>query len=101
MAALTEKQQYWSEQLEQANAFDGSLADYARHQGIRVQTLYQWRSALRKREITSAVVESGFTEVLPSFRINTSLTVQIGNAQLAFNQLPDAEWLARLIVAND
>ena len=37
---LTEKQQYWSIQVQNAEAFDGSIADYARSQGVSQQTLY-------------------------------------------------------------
>jgi transposase-like protein len=48
---LTNKQQYWSTQLEKAEAFDGSIADYARSQGVSKQTLYRWRHCLRQREV--------------------------------------------------
>ena len=92
---LTSKQQYWSEQLQRAEESGISLADYARANNIEPQKLYQWRSTLRKQTTTSVTTETHFAQVTP-----TSigfLTVHTATAQLSFNALPDAEWLARLI----
>lgn len=98
---LTSKQQYWSQHLEQADHFDGSLADYARSQGLSAQHLYQWRNVLRKREITEVATKTVFTEVTRSGFAGPSLTLQLGSAQMAFGSLPDAAWLRQLIAAHE
>jgi len=64
MPTLTAKQQYWSNQLQQTDAFDGTIADYARHSGIPAKTLYQWCGILRQREVASAD-KAVFAEVVP------------------------------------
>jgi len=94
---LTAKQHYWSQHLEQADIFDGSLADYARSQGLSAQHLYQWRTVLRKRELTQVATRTVFTEVTqPSFA-RPSLLLHLGPAQLEFATLPDPAWLAQII----
>lgn len=98
---LTAKQQYWSQHLEQADHFDGSLADYARSQGLSAQHLYQWRNVLRKREITEVATKTVFTEVTRSGCAGPSLTLQLGTAQLVFDALPDVVWLRQLITAHE
>lgn len=100
MPTLTAKQQYWAEHLQQADSFDGSLAEYARMQGVSAQHLYQWRNILRKREITQVASETVFTEVTRSGFDGSSLTLQLGNAQMTFQSLPDTQWLANLIAAH-
>jgi hypothetical protein len=50
-APLTNKQQYWSMQLQDAEAFDGGIAEYARSQGVSTQTLYRWRHCLRQPDV--------------------------------------------------
>ncbi len=103
MKTLTAKQQYWSNHLQQADAFDGSVADYCRHQGFPAKTLYQWRSILRQREAAPAQ-KAIFTEVVPETMMPApaySLTLQLGQAQLQFHYLPDSAWLAQLIAAHD
>ena len=97
MSTFTEKQQYWCEQLQRADSFDGSLADFARHQGIKAQTLYQWRSALRKREITQVASQTVFTEVAQSSFAAPGLVMYLGDAQLVFSVLPDPRWLGGLL----
>lgn len=102
MSTLTEKQQYWSEHLQKAEAFDGTMADYARQQGLSPQHLYQWRSELRKRERKQSDDYPVFTEVKPpSYHSPTqTITLQLGRAHITFSSLPDAQWLARLIIAH-
>lgn len=61
---LTNKQQYWSTQVQNAEAFDGSLADYARSQGVSKQTLYRWRHCLRQSEISQTITKRVLTKVV-------------------------------------
>lgn len=102
MSTFTEKQQYLSEHLQKAEAFDGSVADYARQQGLSPQHLYQWRSELRKRENKQSDDCPIFTEVKhpPCHSPMQTITLQLGRAHITFSSLPDAQWLARLIIAH-
>ena len=95
--SLTEKQQFWSEQLQRAEQSGASLADYARANNINPQKLYQWRSTLKKQITTSVTTETHFAQVVPG--TIDLLTVHLPCAQLSFTTLPDAQWLARLIAA--
>jgi len=95
--SLTEKQHYWSEQLQRAENSGDSLADYARANHIDPQKLYQWRSALKKQTISSVTTKTHFAQVVSSGV--EPLTVHFPAAQLSFNTLPDAHWLATLITA--
>lgn len=63
MPILTAKQQYWADHLQQADAFDGSVADYCRHHDLLAKTLYQWRGILRQRE-AAHTDKAVFTEVV-------------------------------------
>ena len=63
-APLTNKQQYWSMQLQNAEAFDGSFAEYARSQGVSTQTLYRWRHCLRQRDVLQTSTKTVFTQVV-------------------------------------
>jgi hypothetical protein len=103
MPTLTAKQQYWSNHLQQADAFDGTIADYARHTEIPAKTLYQWRGILRQRE-AARIHKPVFAEVTPELAtpaLTCSLTLQLGQAQLQFHHLPDSAWLAQLIAAHE
>lgn len=96
--SLTEKQQYWSEQLQRAEESGITLAEYARAHNIEPQKLYQWRSTLKKQVTTSVTTETHFARALPV--ASSFLTVHLPTAQLEFSSLPDADWLSRLISAS-
>jgi len=101
--ALTAKQRHWANHLQQADAFDGSMADYARSQGLSPKALYQWRSILKQRTVASSLEHQiAFTEVIAQpTAVRSTLTLMLGSAQLQFDQLPDEAWLVRLIAAHD
>lgn len=48
-ATMTERQQYWLDQIRAADAFEGSVADYARGEGLTPKELYQWKTILTRR----------------------------------------------------
>ena len=62
MKPLTEKQTYWKKHLEAAQAFEGTLADYARAHDVSRKKLYVYKSQLRKLE-EARVVSPGFVKV--------------------------------------
>ena len=95
---LTDKQQFWSEQLKRAEESGVSLANYDRSNNLDPQKLYQWRSTLKKQVTTSITTETHFARVIPG--ATELLTVHLPSAQLSFTTLPDAEWLVRVIAAS-
>jgi hypothetical protein len=46
---ITEQQQYWLDHIQAAEAFDGSIADYARAEGLEPKELYSWKGILVRR----------------------------------------------------
>ena len=95
----TRKQQYWYEHLQKADRSGSSLADYARLNDIPPQKLYQWRNTLKAQMTTEITTETRFTQVMTPPNCGPSLTLHLGNAQLAFARLPDPSWLGRLLEA--
>lgn len=47
--SITERQQYWLDHLNVAEANGISLVDYAKANELKVKDLYQWKTSLTKR----------------------------------------------------
>lgn len=95
--ALTKKQQFWLAHLEAADNSGLSVAEYAKANNLKAQTLYQWRSALKSRSVTGST-EASFTRVVSSMSLSGNrLTVQLFEAHLQFDALPDPTWLSTLL----
>lgn len=63
-STITERQQYWLDQIRAANAFEGSIADYARAEGLTPKELYQWKTILTRRGLLPAKkIRSDFVPV--------------------------------------
>lgn len=101
MSKLTAKQQYWSEQLSQADSFEGSLAQYAQTQNIPAQTLYRWRSYFRQFSIIEHNSKTTFTQVVNTPAPDFCIKLKQGSLQLEFTRLPNPQWLADLISASN
>jgi len=73
-----------------------SLADYAKDNGLGVQTLYQWRSTLKMEPQPTQQTPAHFSQVvtLPSA---CALSVDLNSTRLRFDRLPDVWWLSALI----
>ena len=99
MPKLTTKQKYWSEQLRKADAFEGSLAEYAQTQNIPVQTFYYWRSYLKRAADTEPRTKRVFTQVISASVPDFCIKLHVGNIQLQFAQLPDPRWLSEFLAA--
>lgn len=98
--ALTDKQQYWTEQLKQAEESGLSLVEYARVNNIPPAHLYQWRSTLKKQNAShnSTVAEPHhFAQVVSTVAPSVPLSLQLGHAQLQFGSLPDPQWIVALL----
>jgi len=97
MSKLTAKQQYWSEQLLKADAFDGSLTQYAQAQNISVKMLYYWRGYFKRSSATGAKTKPAFTQVVNAPMTDVCIKLQMGTIQLQFTRLPDPRWLSEII----
>ena len=100
MSKLTAKQKYWSEQLLKADAFEGSLGQYAQTHNIPVQTLYYWRSYLKRMSAIEPKTKPAFTQVVSAPAMDFCIRLQLGNIQLQFARLPDPRWLSEFISAS-
>jgi hypothetical protein len=78
MLKLTAKQKYWSEKLLKADAFEGSLGQYAQTQNIPVQALYYWRSYLKRSSATEPKTKPAFTQVVSAPVTDCCVRLQIG-----------------------
>lgn len=46
---ITERQQYWLDHVQAADAFNGTLVEYAKVEDLKVKDLYQWKTLLTRR----------------------------------------------------
>ena len=99
MRKLTAKQKYWSEQLLKADAFEGSLTQYAKNQSIPVQTLYYWRSYFKCSSAIAPKTKPAFAQVVSAPAMDFCIRLQMGNVQLHFTRLPDPRWLSEFVTA--
>jgi hypothetical protein len=97
MATLTAKQQHWLEQLSLAEAYDGSLAEYAREQNIPIQALYSWRNHFKRAAVSKEKPTQLFTPVVSTSSPDFAVTLQLGHSQLQFTRLPNPQWLVEFI----
>jgi hypothetical protein len=80
---ITDRQQYWLDHIRAADTFDGSIADYARSEGLKPKELYSWKGILARRGLlgTEAAAESqaGFVRVIaPARPMGMSLVLPNG-----------------------
>ncbi|MBV1907226.1 MAG: hypothetical protein KUG75_14215 [Pseudomonadales bacterium] len=101
MPAITSKQQYWSEQLQQADAYDGSLAEYAQALNIPAQTLYRWRSYFKQSTAGKDKTKALFTQIITSPTPDACVKLQVGKVRIQFVRLPDPQWLAAFITTSN
>ena len=95
---LTRKQQYWSDLLVTADSSGMSLTEFSKANQIAPQTLYRWRSQLKKYSIEATESITQFSKVVAtSYPAQPGLSVNVQNAQLQFIELPNPEWLARFL----
>ena len=79
---ITERQQYWLDHVRAAEEFDGSIADYARSEGLTPKELYSWKGILARRGLldrTPVESSAGFVRVIaPSQPLGMSLVLPNG-----------------------
>ncbi len=65
-AHLTKKQQYWLDQIQQAESSNQTLRQYAQQQALSLKALYQYRWLLRKKGVLDETdQEQPFVKVSP------------------------------------
>lgn len=103
-SALTDKQQFWLDHFQQADASGKTLAQYADDAGLNIQLLYNWRKKLRSQGLLASFAPRSepvvhFARVISSSEPceRDALVLAVGAVTLRFGSLPDAEWLARMI----
>jgi len=68
---ITERQQHWLGHIRAADAFDGSIADYARSKALKPKELYSWKGILARRGLLDrqpADTNGGFVRVITPAR---------------------------------
>lgn len=62
-STLTAKQQFWLNHIKRAASESLSLAEYAKREGLELQTLYSYKNMLRKKGFFGSTQASPFTQV--------------------------------------
>ncbi|MGI9476962.1 MAG: IS66 family insertion sequence element accessory protein TnpA [Hyphomicrobiaceae bacterium] len=80
---ITERQQHWLDHIQAAEDFDGSIADYARSEGLKPKELYSWKGILSRRGLLDDAPgienDAGFVRVIaPSRPLGMSLVLPNG-----------------------
>jgi hypothetical protein len=84
-------QEYWNGHVSRADEFDGSNAEYCRHNGLSLGTFYSHKKRLRQNEkVKIKDKENAFLKIEP-------LTTNVQTEKSA-SFLPDAKWLGELIL---
>ena len=100
MEQITKKQHFWQQHVLQALSHNGSLADYAKQQQLKVNTLYYWVGVFNRSKRTKkvAIEPAGFSAVRVSSPVpSPHYLLQLSSrVTLHFSVLPDPQWLANL-----
>lgn len=95
---ITERQQYWLNHIRAAETFDGSIADYARSEGLKPKRLYSWKGILTRRGLMGDEAASenygGFVHVIAPAR---PLGTDSMNASAWLGNLLLMQWLRSAI----
>jgi hypothetical protein len=51
---ITEREQHWLDHIRAADAFDRSIADYARSDGLKPKAHHSWKRIFARRELPGA-----------------------------------------------
>lgn len=100
---ITERQQDWLDHIKAAEDFDGSVADYARAEGLRPKELYQWKTILTRRGLLAGKKAStDFVQVMGPPRSVQSARASLvmpNGVRLEFHGELDAEQVGALVSA--
>ncbi len=72
---ITAKQKLWLSHVKAADASDSSIADYAEAHGLRLKTLYQWKTKLVKLGFYGPGAESSQSAFVPVRPVQSSTCI--------------------------
>ena len=99
-SAITKRQQHWLDHLKAAKTYDGSVADYARAEGLTPKELYQWKTILRRRGLIAGKAKpSAFVPVRQADTAGKAALVLPNGARLELSGTIDASTIKALILA--
>jgi len=103
---MTKRSVFWANHLRAIEAEGISAKAYAAHEGLAIQSLYQWRQKLgqtpRSHGADRLSLSSGFVAVkVTEARVSESAAwmLRMGGVELELPAHPDAHWLAGLVAA--
>jgi len=97
---ITERQQYWLDHVEAADAFNRTLVEYAKVEGLKVKDLYQWKTILTRRGFLAGKVEApAFVPVRETGTTSKAALVLPNGARLELSGSLDAETVKSLVFA--
>ncbi len=100
---ITERQQYWLDHVQAAGAFNGTLVEYAKVEGLTVKDLYQWKTILVKRGFLANPVPSAFVQVGETVHTSRSaqaaVLVLLNGSRIEFTGGIDADNVKTLVLA--
>ena len=98
---LTDRQQYWLEQVKACDASGKPIAEYAREQGIDIKTMYAGKRNLVQNGVLPRTRPVRFQRVhSPSVPSNSDWRVQLPNGvSVAFSGPVDARVLTQVLSA--
>jgi hypothetical protein len=100
-ATITERQQHWLDHIKAADDFDGSVADYARAEGLTPKELYQWKTILTRRGLLpNKKTRSDFVPVaITPVRSGVVSLVFLNGVRLEFDGELGSEQMHSLVTA--
>ena len=97
MSPLTENQKQQLEHINRCQEQGQSISAYAKAHGLKAQTLYQWRSLLRKKghlSKTHRASPSSWIPVIPATRPHGRCLLRLPNGmELEWDPTVGMEWL--------
>lgn len=102
---MTAKQRLWLGHVKAADQSDGSIADYAQDHGLRLKTLYQWKSKLVKLGLYQSDQQATHSNFIPVAPVSTSgaipnCTLKLSNGtMIEFGGNLDAKTIRSIITS--
>lgn len=98
---ITERQQFWLDHIQAAEAFNGTLVEYAKVEGLKVKDLYQWKTLLVRRGVMSgrSAQPKAFVAVRESTAASMAALLLPNGVRIEFSGAVDAETIQSLVTA--
>ncbi len=99
--AITERQQYWLDHILAAEAFNGTLVEYAGVESLKVKDLYQWKTLLVRRGVMSgkAGKPKAFVAVRESVTASKATLLLPNGVRIEVSGAVDGETIQSLVTA--